>query len=135
MKLLLNALASAAIIVMSAGAAHAHSTLRSVSPASGTILNASPAEVIMTFSEPARLTSVVVDEPGKGERRLEVTPDGLASTFTLPAPMLGSGRNEIRWKALSKDGHPIQGSIIIVVRHGPAVPAGASAEPEHRADH
>lgn len=118
-----------------ASPAFAHSTVKSVTPASGSILVASPAEIVITFSEPARLTSVVVDEPGTGERKLAATPGGLASVVTLPAPNLGSGRNEIKWKALSKDGHPIQGSIIIVIRHGPAVPEGANAAADHKAGH
>lgn len=135
MKSFLKALAPAAIVLFAATPAFAHSTVKSVTPASGSVLLASPAEVVITFNEPARITSIVVDEPGTGERKLEATPGGLASTFTLPAPKLGSGRNEIKWKALSKDGHPIQGSIIIVIRNGPALPQGTSPAPEHREGH
>lgn len=135
MKLVANILAPAAIILMAAAPAFAHSTVKSVTPASGSVLLASPAEIVITFNEPARMTSVVVDEPGTGERKLDATPGGLASSFTLPAPKLGSGRNEIKWKALSKDGHPIQGSIIIVIRHGPAVPEGTNTTPEHKVGH
>lgn len=135
MKSFLKALAPAAIVLLAATPAFAHSTVKSVTPASGSVLLTSPAEVVITFNEPARITSIVVDEPGTGERKLEATPGGLASTFTLPAPKLGSGRNEIKWKALSKDGHPIQGSIIIVIRNGPALPQGTSLAPEHREGH
>jgi len=135
MKLATNILAPAAIILAVVAPAFAHSTVKSVTPASGSVLLTSPAEVVITFNEPARMTSVVVDEPGTGERKLDATPSGLASTFTLPAPKLGSGRNEIKWKALSKDGHPIQGSIIIVIRHGPAIPQGTNTAPEHKDGH
>lgn len=135
MKSFLKALAPAAVVLFAATPAFAHSTVKNVTPASGSVLLASPAEVVITFNEPARITSVVVDEPGTGERKLEATPGGLASTFTLPAPKLGSGRNEIKWKALSKDGHPIQGSIIIVIRNGPAIPPGTNQTPEHREGH
>jgi copper resistance protein C len=135
MKLAINMLAPAAFILMAAAPAFAHSTVKSVTPASGSVLLASPAEIVITFNEPARMTSIVVDEPGAGERKLDAMPSGLATTFTLPAPKLGSGRNEIKWKALSKDGHPIQGSIIIVIRHGPAVPGGTNTTPEHKDGH
>lgn len=122
-------------LALCAAPALAHSTVKSTVPASGAILLSSPPEVVINFNEPARLTSVVLLEAGMPERKLSFTPPaGSATTFTLPNPKLGSGRNEIRWKALSKDGHPISGSIIIVIRSGPALsttprPPGADAAP------
>lgn len=95
--------------------AQAHTSLRSSSPASGSVLNESPAEVSLAFVEPARLTSLVLVNTA-GERRLEFTPSGSAETFTAAKPGFAPGRNELRWKALSKDGHVIEGSIIIVLR-------------------
>lgn len=124
-----------AATLLAAAPALAHSTVKNTVPASGSVLNTSPQEIVVTFNEPARMTSIAVDEPGTGERKLEATPGGLASTFTIVEPKLGSGRNEIKWKALSKDGHPIQGSIIIVIRNGPTVPSSASATPDHKGGH
>lgn len=124
-------------LALSAAPAFAHSTVKSTVPASGTVMLSSPPEVVINFNEPARLTSVVLAEAGMPERKLPFTPpSGSATTFTLPKPNLGSGRNEIKWKALSKDGHPISGSIIIVIRSGPALsttprPPGADA-PSHQ---
>lgn len=109
-------------LALGAAPALAHSTLKNTVPASGSILLSSPNEVVINFNELARLTSVVLAEAGMPERKLPFTPpSGASNTFTLPAPKLGSGRNEIKWKALSKDGHPISGSIIIVIRSGPAL--------------
>jgi len=122
-------------LALGAGPALAHSTVKSTFPASGTVMLSSPSEVVINFNEPARLTSVVLVEAGMPERKLAFTPpSGSANTFTMPAPNLGSGRNEIKWKALSKDGHPISGSIIIVIRSGPAMSTtprepGADAAP------
>jgi len=112
MKYLFGALLAMLVIT---GQALAHTTLQSTSPASGAVLVQSPSEVTLTFGEPTRLTSIVVVKAGR-ERRLSFTPSGSAMTFVVPAPALTTGRNELRWRALSRDGHPVEGAIILVVR-------------------
>ena len=110
----------ALVMMFIAAAALAHSTVKSTVPASGSILSASPPEVVINFNEPARLVSVVVTRADAAERKLQFQPVGESATFTIAAPQLASGRNEIKWRALSKDGHPISGTIIMVVK--PATP-------------
>jgi methionine-rich copper-binding protein CopC len=46
-------------------------------------------------------------------------------------PKLSNGRNEVKWKALSKDGHAISGSIIIVVKPGAVPTSPAPAKHDH----
>ncbi len=101
-------------------AALAHSTVKRTVPASGSVLAASPAQVSIEFGEPASLTSVVVEAAGHPDRKLEFTPAGSATQFTIKDPGLSAGRSELKWKALSKDGHPISGTIILVVKPGAA---------------
>jgi methionine-rich copper-binding protein CopC len=113
MKRFLAALVAA--LALFGVSALAHTTLQSSAPASGSVLTQSPERMTLTFSEPTRLTSVAV-ATASGERRLDFTPSGSATTFTVAAPNLTVGRNEVRWRALSRDGHPVEGSIIIVVR-------------------
>lgn len=123
----LRALALGAAMIMSAAPAIAHSTVKNTIPASGAVVNRSPDSIFINFNEPARMTSVVVAEAGKADRKLEFTPpSGSTTTIRIPEPQLGAGRNEIKWKALSKDGHPISGSIIIVMQAG-ATSAGSDA--------
>jgi methionine-rich copper-binding protein CopC len=76
---------------------------------------------------------MVVVEAGKPERKLEFMPTGRAKSFRANNPDLGEGRNEIRWKALSKDGHPVSGSIIVAVKPGaaPSSPRPAATHPRH----
>jgi methionine-rich copper-binding protein CopC len=93
----------------------AHTTLRASTPASGDVLTESPAEVTLEFIEPASMTSLIL-ATAQGERRLAFTPTGSALTFKSPKPSFALGRNELRWRALSRDGHVIEGSIIIVLR-------------------
>lgn len=131
---LIRAIAGAMLMLAAAGPALAHSKVKETSPKSGAVLLQSPPEVTITFGEPARLTSVILAEAGMPERKLTFTPSGSSTTFKLPDPKLGSGRNEIKWKALSKDGHPISGSIVITIREGLAMPEG-SAHTESQSAH
>lgn len=133
MKQLVRCLLLPAALLL-ASPAFAHSTVKNSVPASGSVIPASPAEVVLTFNEASRITSVVLSEPGKDNRKLATLPAGQATTFTITDPMLGIGRNEIKWKALSKDGHPIEGSIILIVKPGAAPsspPPGASEHHDH----
>jgi methionine-rich copper-binding protein CopC len=95
--------------------AGAHSTILSTSPQSGSVLDQSPPTIEFTFRDPVRLTSVVVVQNGKPDRKLEFEPSDSAATFKLHRPQLGPGHNKIQWKALSKDGHVISGSVILVI--------------------
>jgi methionine-rich copper-binding protein CopC len=134
MRRVIQAIAGAMLILAAAGPALAHSKVKETSPKSGSILLQSPPEVVITFGEPARLTSVILAEAGMPERKLAFAPAGSSTTFELPEPKLGSGRNEIKWKALSKDGHPISGSIVITIREGLAMPEGSAhtdSDPAH----
>lgn len=98
-------------------AAGAHSGILGSTPRSGAILAASPPSIDVAFNEITRLTSVVLVNEG-GERRLEFAPTGAAERFSIQRPDLKPGRNEVRWRALSRDGHVVAGSIILVVKPG-----------------
>jgi len=111
----LMAFAAAALLIAPIGGAAAHTTLRSSSPASGTVLTQSPPAFTLTFGEAVRLTSLVL-VTAAGERRLSFSPSGGGLTFSAARPGFAPGRNEIRWAALSQDGHVIEGSVIVVLR-------------------
>lgn len=130
MRHLFGVLGLALAMAVSATPAFAHSTVKSTAPVSGSILPASPPEVTITFNEPARMTSMVVVEARKPERKLEFMPSGTSKVFMVHNPNLSAGRNEIKWTALSKDGHPISGSIIIVIKPG-ATPSSPQPAPAH----
>ena len=103
------------VLLMLAAPLGAHTALQRSSPASGSVLTASPPVLTLTFIEPTRLTSLLLVNSA-GERALRFTPLAKAKTFSSPKPGLIKGRNEIRWRALSQDGHVIEGSLIIVLR-------------------
>lgn len=106
---------SAALLALPLGLALAHTPVAGTSPADGSVLARSPRVIEINFREAAHLTSAVVLDQAKSERKLAFTPAGSAISFKLANPQLERGRNEIRWKALSRDGHVISGSLVIVI--------------------
>jgi copper resistance protein C len=98
-----------------ASVALGHTTIESSEPRNNAVLGASPAQIRIRFEHPAMLTSVAVEAAGQKARRLEFEPMTSALDFTLLDPQLVPGRNEIRWKGLSDDGHVIGGTLVFVV--------------------
>lgn len=96
--------------------AAAHSTMESSSPPSGATLEESPPVIEMKFHGAINLTSVVVVDASKAERKLEFTPHASAAAFQLPKPHLAPGKNEIKWKGLSKDGHVVDGTLVYEIK-------------------
>jgi|HigsolmetaAR201D_1030396.scaffolds.fasta_scaffold04084_4 methionine-rich copper-binding protein CopC len=108
--------AAGCVLLLVAALASAHTTATSTTPKSGSVLNESPPAIEITFKDAARLTAVVVHRAGEPERKLSFSPSTSAKTFTIDNPMLQPGRNEVRWTALSADGHVIKGTIEITIK-------------------
>lgn len=109
-------IAASFLLGLLATQAIAHTSVIGSSPKSGATLEQSPPSIEISFRDPVRLTSVVAVEAGKAERKLEFTPTDGAAKFTVNDPKLSPGRAEIQWKALSKDGHVISGSLIFIIQ-------------------
>ncbi|MFD6054250.1 copper resistance protein CopC [Agromyces sp. NPDC060279] len=102
-----------------AQSASAHDELIASSPAAGEVLDASPAEVKLTFSDdiiPVGTAIEVVDHHGESIDSGEAVVAGPDVTATLPADL--SGEYQIRWRAVSSDGHVIDGTIDFGVGSG-----------------
>lgn len=112
------AMFAAIVSLATASAAAAHTALESSTPPSGSVLARSPVTLTLRFREPTRLTSLEVSGRS-GDRDLDFSPTGSALTFTADDPALVAGRNEIRWRALSQDGHIVDGIILIIIRPTP----------------
>jgi methionine-rich copper-binding protein CopC len=107
-------LITSALLILTANLSIAH-TAATTTPKSGTELTQSPPTIEIKFEHEASLTSVVVVEAGKPERKLEFAPKGSGKVFTVSNANLAAGRSEIQWKALSKDGHVVSGTIVLVI--------------------
>ncbi|MBA8793341.1 hypothetical protein FHX74_000935 [Friedmanniella endophytica] len=106
----------AAILLLTAGlrlpSASAHDVLQSTAPADRASVGAVPAEVVLTFDEPALAmgTQVVVRGPGgdvsSGAPRLVDNTVRQAVAADAPA-----GAYTVDWRVTSADGHPVSGQF------------------------
>ncbi len=113
-RLVLGCLALLGLVV--ALGAGAHTTVEKTRPATDAPLDSSPPTIEIQFKHAVQMTSVVVLDAANSERKLTFTPATSATLVTLDGPALQVGRNEIRWKGLSKDGHVIGGTLVFVVK-------------------
>jgi copper resistance protein C len=98
-------------------AALAHTTLSSSSPKDGAELQESPPAIEIQFKDAAKLTAVTVTtDSDKNARRLESAAGEKPNTFIVAKPMLAAGINEVKWTALSKDGHVMSGKLRFIVK-------------------
>ncbi len=112
-------LGAATLTVATAGPAGAHDRLESSDPPAGAELTAPPVQIVLTYSADIldAGTEVVVRTP-LGDAQAVVTVDGPEVTATLPSDLPG-GRYEVVWRAVSSDGHPIQGTFGFQVAEQP----------------
>ncbi|MBF0688361.1 MAG: copper resistance protein CopC [Cellulomonas sp.] len=123
------------VAVLAAPPAAAHNSLRATDPADGSTVETAPAQVTLTFDQPAMElgTQVVVTGPdgavvSDGPVQLVDVSVVQPLVATLPA-----GAYTVDWRVTSADGHPLTGSLAFTAiaaagADEPAAPT-ASAEP------
>ena len=97
-----------------AGFAQAHTQLASSIPANEAVVETAPKEVLLTFSEPVRLTAISVESMGTSHSMDPGSPES-AKEFTVALPSLTSGTHIVQWRALSEDTHVMTGEIQFTV--------------------
>ncbi|MEO0384646.1 MAG: copper resistance CopC family protein [Pseudomonadota bacterium] len=103
--------------VLSLGSAFAHSTKEGTMPEDGAQLDTAPSEVMIQFDEPATLTRVELSHSHDGETQdIRLTLPGEAmEAVHLDAPDFGAGTYTVDWRAMSADGHAVNGSFSFTV--------------------
>ena len=94
----------------------AHSPLISSSPADGELLAAAPQAIKMKFRSMARLVRLALTGAESGEVTLSeehLMVEKHLHTVALPA--IAADKYEVRWRALSADGHLVKGSFSFTV--------------------
>ncbi len=120
MAALRSVMASMAVVVLSVSLqilpAAAHSPLISSSPADGDVLAAVPNAIEIKFRGTARLVRLVLTGAQSGEVALSeehLMVEKHRHTVALPA--IAADEYEVRWRALSADGHLVKGSFSFTV--------------------
>jgi methionine-rich copper-binding protein CopC len=96
-----------------AAAAHAH--LKAAVPADGSHVATAPASLVLTLSEPARLTVLYIEQAGGAKQQVNPLPAATASQITVALPPLAPGSYHITFRALSADGHVAPGELRFTV--------------------
>ncbi|WP_165984242.1 copper resistance protein CopC [Streptomyces sp. YIM 98790] len=116
-RVLLTALAAAAVLLLGAPAAAAHASLSGSDPEDGAVVPEAPPEVRLTFTEEVALSagSVRVLDPDGNRADPGAAPGRVPGDgFTYAVPLdegLGDGTYTVVWQVVSADGHPISGAF------------------------
>jgi methionine-rich copper-binding protein CopC len=112
---ILRPLAGGALLALAATLAGAHAHLQSAVPADGSHLASLPANLVLTFSEPARLTVLYIEQEDgqkQGEKqKVSTLPPDTARQLSVPLPRLLPGTYHITFRTLSADGHVAPGEL------------------------
>ena len=114
---------SALVLLLTAGAALAHAHLQKAVPADGAVLKEAPSNVVLTFSEPAKLTACWLEKTGEPSIKIGGLPDSPAREISVPVPQLKPGAYVMSWRVVGGDGHVMGGQLKFSV----ATPAVAPA--------
>jgi len=106
-------------------AAHAHAHLTAALPAEGSAGKA-PEQIVLTFSEAARITALTLQRPGEEPRKLTPLPVEKAARITVPLPKLSAGSYTLSWRVVGEDGHVVPGALHFTVLES-AEPRGGGA--------
>jgi methionine-rich copper-binding protein CopC len=130
------------IWALSAAPAQAHDLLVNISPAQGAVVASSSFEAVLTFNNPllviegetnAELSTKLVDSTEWTAHPLEIS----GTTLVAQVVVAEAGSYDLRWSAVSSDGHRISGDStfavdVAMIEDGQAV-VQTAAEPEQAA--
>lgn len=126
----MNRIVTAAMALMlAAGAAQAHTRLESSAPADKSKVKA-PQAIELHFNEPARLTSLTLQQGTAAAKSLAV-PAKTAKDIAVPVSGLTAGEYKVAWRIASADGHVMSGSFAFTVDPAAPSPAATPAAPAH----
>lgn len=101
------------LALLGAGPAAAHNTLVSSDPADGTTAATAPAQVTLTFNEPAVALGTVV-EVRAPDGRVVSSGEAVLTGASVAQGLSGelpAGDYSVLWRVTSADGHPIEGQL------------------------
>ncbi len=98
------------LVIIAASPVGAHSKDPRITPVDGSELAAAPEALTFSFPEAVRLTAVRLFDSEDKEISLPGKRDiSAAKERSIALPALGAGRYRVLWRALSADGHPVEG--------------------------
>jgi len=116
-------LAVCAVVLLLPAAASAHAYLIKTFPAASVTLNAPPPDVALTFDEAVepRFAIISVTDPSAHQETSGTVHRSASDPDTLIVPLhkVREGWYLVYWRAISVDGHPVQGAFTFAVGPNP----------------
>ena len=107
----ISSLLSGVALITFAVTADAHAQLQKSSPADNSVITTSPPNLVLNFSEAARLTALSIQKGNEPEQKLKPLPSIAAAQISVPLPQLTPGAYMVSWHVLSEDGHVMSGAL------------------------
>lgn len=123
-RLLLSLAFLMALVMALPEPAVAHAQLRSASPAAGSVVEAAPAEVVLTFNEPVAVLSALWTGPDGTAAEVPARAEGPRLIVAIHEAA-ARGTHVLSWRVVSEDGHPVGGAHVFSIG---AVTAAMAAE-------
>ena len=109
MKIL--SLVSGLVLVAFGATANAHAHLQKSTPADNSVITTSPSNLVLNFSEAARLTALSIQKGDEPLQNLKPLPTTAAQQISVPLPPLMPGTYSVNWRVVSDDGHVMAGAL------------------------
>lgn len=106
---------SVPVLLAVTGVASAHAHLKQSTPAEGAVVSTAPTQIVLTFSEPALVTSLSIQHDGNQPEKLSPLPKDADVSVTVPTPGLKPGKYVVTWRAVSNDKHITSGQVHFTV--------------------
>ncbi len=126
-----TAFTTAALLIFAA-AAEAHTHVKEAQPADGSVVTTAPANIVLKFSEAARVTALTVQKDGEAEQKLAPLPSAPTEVVSVPAPKLAPGRYVVSYRVVSDDNHIMSGKLHFTF--DPKATPSAGKAPDHDHD-
>ena len=98
-------------LLLSGAVVQAHAHLQKAVPADGSVVGAPPSNIVLSFSEPARLTALWVHQDAGPKQKIGSLPGAPARQIIVSLPQLAPGRYMVSWRVVGADGHVVPGQI------------------------
>jgi copper transport protein len=124
------AVVAALAALVAAGAASAHATLEETQPTNDTVVQTSPAQVTMRFSEPVETPFGSVRVYDDALERVDTGKLLRPARDTVAVSLksgLGNGTYTVTWRVISADSHPVGGAWVFHVGAASAAGKGVAA--------
>ncbi|HEV7714609.1 MAG TPA: copper resistance CopC family protein [Steroidobacteraceae bacterium] len=100
-----------AVALLFSVTAYGHSHLEKSTPAEGSVLTTAPANFVLNFEHPVRVTALSIQKGDGQSEPVGPVPETTGTQISVPAPKLVPGKYTVSWRAVSSDKHVMSGKI------------------------